>query len=134
MIRRPQRSTRTDTRFPYTTLFRSDSERIGGVGEGWRVAQTALHFEREASSGSLTSTSAMAAPGAIAPELIELARRTARASDAHTRQPIVRPQIEHYASPAPGTRRARLMTAEKPAGPATISSSTPPPSPLAPTP
>src|SRR3546814_2311338 len=25
MIRRPPRSTRTDTRFPYTTLFRSDS-------------------------------------------------------------------------------------------------------------
>src|SRR3546814_4227173 len=29
MIRRPQRSTRTDTRFPYTTLFRS-SLRVGG--------------------------------------------------------------------------------------------------------
>src|SRR3546814_19716830 len=26
MIRRPPRSTRTDTLFPYTTLFRSDSE------------------------------------------------------------------------------------------------------------
>src|SRR3546814_7390848 len=25
MIRRPPRSTRTDTRFPYTTLFRSDA-------------------------------------------------------------------------------------------------------------
>src|SRR3546814_1709710 len=29
MIRRPPRSTRTDTLFPYTTLFRSDEE-IGG--------------------------------------------------------------------------------------------------------
>src|SRR3546814_18251637 len=28
MIRRPPRSTRTDTLFPYTTLFRSVSERI----------------------------------------------------------------------------------------------------------
>src|SRR3546814_13595096 len=27
MIRRPPRSTRTDTRFPYTTLFRSSSSR-----------------------------------------------------------------------------------------------------------
>src|SRR3546814_20873315 len=27
MIRRPPRSTRTDTLFPYTTLFRSDHER-----------------------------------------------------------------------------------------------------------
>src|SRR3546814_13323828 len=37
MIRRPQRSTRTDTLFPYTTLFRSgdealaDRERLAGV-------------------------------------------------------------------------------------------------------
>src|SRR3546814_13337931 len=29
MIRRPPRSTRTDTLFPYTTLFRSDRRRIG---------------------------------------------------------------------------------------------------------
>src|SRR3546814_952824 len=28
MIRRPPRSTRTDTRFPYTTLFRSDRWRV----------------------------------------------------------------------------------------------------------
>src|SRR3546814_18746437 len=28
MIRRPPRSTRTDTRFPYTTLFRSAAEHI----------------------------------------------------------------------------------------------------------
>src|SRR3546814_17274838 len=31
MIRRPPRSTRTDTLFPYTTLFRS---RVGGVAFG----------------------------------------------------------------------------------------------------
>src|SRR3546814_8259836 len=30
MIRRPPRSTRTDTHFPYTTLFRSDSYRLNG--------------------------------------------------------------------------------------------------------
>src|SRR3546814_3935037 len=29
MIRRPPRSTRTGTLFPYTTLFRSDDEQIG---------------------------------------------------------------------------------------------------------
>src|SRR3546814_4682513 len=28
MIRRPPRSTRTDTLFPYTTLFRSDDDRV----------------------------------------------------------------------------------------------------------
>src|SRR3546814_6086066 len=31
MIRRPPRSTRTDTLFPYTTLCRSDAGREGGV-------------------------------------------------------------------------------------------------------
>src|SRR3546814_12873168 len=35
MIRRPPRSTRTDTLFPYTTLFRSDAER--------RAASTSEH-------------------------------------------------------------------------------------------
>src|SRR3546814_6978265 len=36
MIRRPPRSTRTDTLFPYTTLFRSDcrSLRVGGDRTG----------------------------------------------------------------------------------------------------
>src|SRR3546814_20098744 len=36
MIRRPPRSTRTDTLFPYTTLFRSDLHpgSVGGLGEG----------------------------------------------------------------------------------------------------
>src|SRR3546814_14484682 len=37
MIRRPPRSTRTDTLFPYTTLFRSSSKppslTVGGYGE-----------------------------------------------------------------------------------------------------
>src|SRR3546814_6804479 len=31
MIRRPPRSTRTDTLFPYTTLFRSERSRDGGA-------------------------------------------------------------------------------------------------------
>src|SRR3546814_6793235 len=35
MIRRPPRSTRTDTRFPYTTLFRSPPDLDGG-GRGPR--------------------------------------------------------------------------------------------------
>src|SRR3546814_7032459 len=34
MIRRPPRSTRTDTLFPYTTLFRSPLRCVGAVLEG----------------------------------------------------------------------------------------------------
>src|SRR3546814_19869532 len=36
MIRRPPRSTRTDTLFPYTTLFRSYDDRVSGVHAGRR--------------------------------------------------------------------------------------------------
>src|SRR3546814_15210216 len=54
MIRRPPRSTRTDTRFPYTTLFRSpDIHRLGADGrapligfgrmEDRRVADARMH-------------------------------------------------------------------------------------------
>src|SRR3546814_20519218 len=40
MIRRPPRSTRTDTLFPYTTLFRSLHERPGG-----RFGRTDIRIE-----------------------------------------------------------------------------------------
>src|SRR3546814_8063344 len=35
MIRRPPRSTRTDTRLPYTTLFRSDPGVVGAYVRGY---------------------------------------------------------------------------------------------------
>src|SRR3546814_5039993 len=35
MIRRPPRSTRTDTLFPYTTLFRSGKRTAGADGVDW---------------------------------------------------------------------------------------------------
>src|SRR3546814_20039394 len=41
MIRRPPRSTRTDTLFPYTTLFRSPSRRwprLGAAATSWRCS------------------------------------------------------------------------------------------------
>src|SRR3546814_18607440 len=42
MVRRPPRSTRTDTLFPYTTLFRSQGNRralVGGLGYNRDLAQ-----------------------------------------------------------------------------------------------
>src|SRR3546814_18512263 len=46
MLRRPPRSTRTDTLFPYTTLFRSEDDR---PGHGGRPApQLAVHEIGEA--------------------------------------------------------------------------------------
>src|SRR3546814_19996241 len=41
MIRRPPRSTRTDTLFPYTTLFRSCPGQGTGTLQVWRAAHPA---------------------------------------------------------------------------------------------
>src|SRR3546814_14804775 len=51
MIRRPPRSTRTDTLFPYTTLFRSGLQRLEHVAPAQRLhrhAQPRAHFRRAA--------------------------------------------------------------------------------------
>src|SRR3546814_5608074 len=49
MLRRPPRSTRTDTLFPYTTLFRS--ERIGGQANPFMQLG---HISQHASSAHMT--------------------------------------------------------------------------------
>src|SRR3546814_1521729 len=46
MIRRPPRSTRTDTLFPYTTLFRSSLAEIGRRRQGGRPAATGRRVDR----------------------------------------------------------------------------------------
>src|SRR3546814_7976727 len=43
MIRRPPRSTRTDTLFPYTTLFRSRRLYVVG-GAAWRTGNDAVQY------------------------------------------------------------------------------------------
>src|SRR3546814_6947686 len=46
MIRRPPRSTRTDTLFPYTTLFRSkDLQRSPLFGANWQVGDLAPTYQ-----------------------------------------------------------------------------------------
>src|SRR3546814_3503387 len=49
MIRRPPRSTRTDTLFPYTTLFRSDRARLAGriIADGEDEVETGRAGLRE---------------------------------------------------------------------------------------
>src|SRR3546814_14704976 len=44
MIRRPPRSTRTDTLFPYTTLFRSAQCRAGQEGGAEKIAFRDWHY------------------------------------------------------------------------------------------
>src|SRR3546814_14962581 len=48
MIRRPPRSTRTDTLFPYTTLFRSEGETVTILADG------ALHPDRVVAGGAVS--------------------------------------------------------------------------------
>src|SRR3546814_10909197 len=47
MIRRPPRSTRTDTLFPYTTLFRSDRRAAGGRSRLHPDRDDLRHAQRE---------------------------------------------------------------------------------------
>src|SRR3546814_4736246 len=60
MIRRPPRSTRTDTLFPYTTLFRSlharqRADRAGDAGAGDRDAETLSRYREDAFRGPIAS-------------------------------------------------------------------------------
>src|SRR3546814_16090911 len=69
MIRRPPRSTRTDTLFPYTTLFRSCSGRVDGRRPAGRsLCHVWQWWEREAwpASPPARSRSCPPAPGPIA--------------------------------------------------------------------
>src|SRR3546814_13506420 len=57
MIRRPPRSTRTDTLFPYTTLFRSDV--LGDIPAGlfhFTGAPQWLHGDRKLNGGAPSKT------------------------------------------------------------------------------
>src|SRR3546814_1139351 len=65
MIRRPPRSTRTDTLFPYTTLFRSGLVRSGGQraaavhpGEGAPQGADRRPAPRDRAQGSIGGTDA----------------------------------------------------------------------------
>src|SRR3546814_10529441 len=69
MIRRPPRSTRTDTLFPYTTLFRSSTFNLRGIGPS--ATLTLLNGNRFAYSGTQSVIDISAIPTA-AVERIEI--------------------------------------------------------------
>src|SRR3546814_9663363 len=64
MVRRPPRSTRTDTRFPYTTLFRSPDGRGSGGGVLRRADLGCTGRARELCRAGLAARHAIRARGA----------------------------------------------------------------------
>src|SRR3546814_16915244 len=85
MIRRPPRSTRTDTLFPYTTLFRSKPR---PVPAGAHLGATGIPPVKRSRPGALLQrrplTSAAAAPA-------RRGRRCARAARPRPRLTLLRP-------------------------------------------
>src|SRR3546814_2593807 len=84
MIRRPPRSTRTDTLFPYTTLFRSQAGGIRRVAAAVAVAvmhpaQQRRHRER----AQLVVPELVARPGAVGSLAVQVFDPVAR-SEEHT--------------------------------------------------
>src|SRR3546814_14515496 len=80
MIRRPPRSTRTDTLFPYTTLFRSTGAGIAATGHGGRQ-RTARHASPLRGRPGAERAAAVAGDGRDAARCVEpavLARATCR--------------------------------------------------------
>src|SRR3546814_8276727 len=62
MIRRPPRSTRTDTLFPYTTLFRSKRRHADAVHAGLRVLACVIASEAKQSRAVLRTLWIAASP------------------------------------------------------------------------
>src|SRR3546814_3639264 len=78
MIRRPPRSTRTDTLFPYTTLFRSPVVEIGGRGIGGEALPVLVQRLRR---GEFEAEEVQ--PGAV-DQAAQLRRGVAMRSEEHT--------------------------------------------------
>src|SRR3546814_6676075 len=95
MIRRPPRSTRTDTLFPYTTLFRSQHRRPSP--------------RRRSTASSAITPCSSAASRSCSPAPPNRARRSRSASRA---QPSPPPPIGRAASPPRPARRSEEHTPE----------------------
>src|SRR3546814_17223684 len=82
MIRRPPRSTRTDTLFPYTTLFRSKQTAIGvTVQRNTQCCAAALHgdfqrieMRRATTSVDVEAIGMIADDGDVSAEFLEYGR------------------------------------------------------------
>src|SRR3546814_19512416 len=100
MRRRPPRSTRTDTLFPYTTLFRSQQKRLKNKSADFADMIAALARD-DAPAGRLVipdPTKVEPRKGAGFGELIDLEEGRRRLSDYATKAPL-----EEWAGPVAGS-------------------------------
>jgi alkylation response protein AidB-like acyl-CoA dehydrogenase len=93
-----------------------DSQRVGEVGDGWRVANATLSGERQMVSGS-GSGGVDRIGGSGAERLVELARRRGRWSDPLVRQAIVRVLSEERIRGWTNQRVRAGLRAGRPPGP-----------------
>src|SRR3546814_15079611 len=100
MIRRPPRSTRTDTLFPYTTLFRSyppDPGRARQAADGRRPGRYDRRCRPRSRSGPGTGGVAMSDLASLAEIL-----------DGATHERVATPQLTHDRKSGRASRRARV--------------------------
>src|SRR3546814_6305206 len=86
MVRRPPRATRTDTLFPYTTLFRSAGNRIRSIRQSARVSGQDIPGRRGGSDTMKTILLLAAAIGAMsaAPAMAQTPTQRGPRSEEHT--------------------------------------------------
>src|SRR3546814_19587773 len=109
MIRRPPRSTRTDTLFPYTTLFRSLAGDGGGVATlSWRRVSQHRGPARAGRPQRLAKLARVARLSLWRP------RRDAAADRLHLR--LYAPRLSPVAARRPGAGRAHAGDAAAPGG------------------
>src|SRR3546814_10557890 len=99
MIRRPPRSTRTDTRFPYPTLFRSRLAALEAERRGVAVDDIAEFARRRRDAGARLGIDARAVPQGA---------RDGRLRDAGAFGDVERCRTEHLCSPGRRSRSASV--------------------------
>jgi alkylation response protein AidB-like acyl-CoA dehydrogenase len=84
----------------------SDRNRLCQVNEGWALTRTMFVFERGA--GRPGDGPAFEGPGAMAPDLVELARQAGRIHDPLVRQKLARAHTHDFVASALGARIAEM--------------------------
>src|SRR3546814_18024103 len=107
MIRRPPRATRTDTLFPYTTLFRSPD---GTAGSEWLVAPGPPCLRRRRRNGPLPLDAHQRAGEGFRLERPEVVGALADADRVH------RPALALGQRPAHAAARPAVQPGDDPAG------------------